>query len=137
METSSRRSHPAHLNMYRYQSFHPCDVGKSPTPPHPTPVPVGSPSRGGDVAVYVFDKNQPSLPTLLYSVLVSIAVFMTLSTVFHSINSPDNSPPSHSVLPVFFLSALLVLLSYRSLYESLLQPTYNSLWLNGLKTPTN
>ena len=28
---------------------------------------------------------------------------MALSTVFHSINSPDNSPLSHSVLPVLFL----------------------------------
>ena len=27
-------------------------------------------------------------------------VFVALSTVFHSINSPDNSPFSHSVLPV-------------------------------------
>ena len=26
-------------------------------------VPAGSPSRGGDVAVNVFDINQPSLPT--------------------------------------------------------------------------
>ena len=32
--------------------------------------PAGSPSRGGDVAVYAFDKNQPSLPTPFYSVLV-------------------------------------------------------------------
>ena len=47
--------------------------------------------------------NQPSLPTLFYSVLVSISVLMTLSTVFHSTNSPDNSPLSHSVLPVLFL----------------------------------
>ena len=64
---------------------------------------AGSPPRGGDVAVYVFDINQPSLPTPFYSVLVSISVFMTLSTVFYSINSPDNSPLSHSVLPVLFL----------------------------------
>ena len=70
-------------------------------------VPTGSPSRGGDVAVYVFDINQPSLPTPFYSALVSVSVFMALSTVFHSINSPNNSPLSHSVLPVF--SALLVL----------------------------
>ena len=63
----------------------------------------GSPSRGGDVAVYVFDINQPSLPTPLYSVHVSVSVFMALSTVFHSINSPDNSQLSHSVLPVLFL----------------------------------
>ena len=66
-------------------------------------VPGYSPSRGGDVAVDVFDINQPSLPTPFYSVLVSISVFVALSTVFHSINSPDNSPLSHSVLPVLFL----------------------------------
>ena len=66
-------------------------------------VSAGSPSRGGYVTVYVFDINQPSLPTPFYSVLVSISVFMVLSNVFHSINSPDNSPLSHSVLPVFFL----------------------------------
>ena len=46
-----------------------------------------SPSRG-DVAVYVFDIHQPSLPTPFYSVLVSVSVFMALSIVFHSINSP-------------------------------------------------
>ena len=42
-------------------------------------VPAGSPSRGGDVAVFVFDTNQPSLTTPFYSVLVSMA----LSTAFH------------------------------------------------------
>ena len=71
-------------------------------------VPAGSPSRGGAVAVYVFDINHPSLPTPFFcvpSVLLSISsVFVTLSTVFHSINSPDNSPLSHCVLPVLFLS---------------------------------
>ena len=66
-------------------------------------VPAGSPSRGRDAAVYGFNINQPSLSTPFYSVLVSISVIMTLSTVFHSINSPDNSPLSHSVLPVLFL----------------------------------
>ena len=45
-------------------------------------VPTGSPSRGEDVAVYVFNINQPSLPTLFYSVLVSLSVFMAPSTVF-------------------------------------------------------
>ena len=40
---------------------------------------AGSPSRGGDVAVYVFDVNQPSLPTPFYSVLVSVSLFMALS----------------------------------------------------------
>ena len=71
-------------------------------------VPAGSPSRGGDVAVYVFDINQPSLPNsffffFFYSVLVSVSVFMAISTVFHSINSPNNSTLSHSFLPVLFL----------------------------------
>ena len=66
-------------------------------------VPTGSSSRGGDVTVYVFDINQPSLPTPFYSILLSISVFMALSTVFRSINSPDNSPLSRSVLPVLSL----------------------------------
>ena len=50
----------------------------------------------GDVAIYVFDINQPSLPTPFYFVLVSISVFMALSTVFHFINSPDICLFSHS-----------------------------------------
>ena len=53
--------------------------------------------------VYVLDINQPSLPTLFYSVLVSVSVFMALSTVFQSTNSPEDSPLSHSVLLVLFL----------------------------------
>ena len=66
-------------------------------------VPTGSASRGGDVALYVFDINRPSLPTPFHSILVSVSVFVALSTVFHSINSPYNPPLSHSVLPVLFL----------------------------------
>ena len=65
-------------------------------------VPAGSPSRGG-VVVHVKDINQPNLPTPFYLVLVSISVFRALSTVFHSINSPDNSPLCHSVLPILNL----------------------------------
>ena len=67
--------------------------------------PSGSSSRGGDVAVYVFEINQPrwSTPFFFFSVLVSVSVFMALSTVFYSINSPDNSSLSHPVLAVFFL----------------------------------
>ena len=57
-------------------------------------VPAGSPSRGEDDVLDIFDINQPSLPTPFYSVLVSVSVFMALSTVFHSINAPDNSPLS-------------------------------------------
>ena len=45
-------------------------------------VPMGSPLRGGDVVVYVKDINRPSSPIPFYSVLVSISVFIVLSTVF-------------------------------------------------------
>ena len=83
-------------------------------------VPMGSPSCGGDVAVYVFDINQLRLPTPFYSVLVSISVFMALSNVFQSINSAGNFQLSHSVLPVLFCRIGSV--NYISLYESLLQP---------------
>ena len=38
-----------------------------------------------------------------YSLLVPVSVFMTLSTVFHFINPPDNSVLPHSVLPDLFL----------------------------------
>ena len=41
--------------------------------------------------------------SFLFSSCVCFSVFMALSTVFHSINSPDNSPFSHSVLPVLSL----------------------------------
>ena len=66
-------------------------------------VPAGSPSCGGDVKVYVYDMSYSSLPTPFYSVLVSIFVFMALSTVFDSMNSPANSALSHTVLPVIIL----------------------------------
>ena len=70
-------------------------------------VPMGSPSRGGVVVVYVFDINQQSLPTSFYSVSVSISVFVALSTVFHSINSFNNSAFSFcSSSPKSALSAL-------------------------------
>ena len=75
-------------------------------------------------------------PLLLYSVLVSAFVFMVLSTVFHSINSPNNSPLSHSVPAVLCLPYWFIKL-YISLYESLPQPWFNPLWLTWLKAPTN
>ena len=56
--------------------------------------PAGSPSRGGDVGVYNFSFSS------------SISAFTALSTVFNSMNSPDNFPLSHSVLPVLFLPYL-------------------------------
>ena len=82
-------------------------------------VPAGSPSRCGDVVVYVFGVNQESLPTPFYSLLASISVFMALSAVFHSKNSPDNSLLSHTVLPDFFLPhwSFLIIYTYIFLYE--------------------
>ena len=68
------------------------------------PVPTGSLSRGGDVTVYVKEINQQSLPSPFYSVPVPISASMALSNVFHSIHSPDNSPFSHSGLPVLSLT---------------------------------
>ena len=70
--------------------------------PSDSVVPSGLPSRGGDVQ-FMSDINQPSLPTLFYSVLVSISLFVAPLIVFHSINSPNNSPLSHTVLAVLIL----------------------------------
>ena len=54
-----------------------------------------------EIVVFVIsiDINQPSLSIPFYSVLVSVSAFtLSFSTVFHSINSHDNSLLSHSVL---------------------------------------
>ena len=56
---------------------------------------------------FMSDINQQSLSTSFYSVLVSISVFMALSTVFHVIHSPNNSP--FSLCSSSLISALLVL----------------------------
>ena len=61
-----------------------------------TSVPANSPSRGGDAVQLI-------LPTPFDSVLVSISVFMALSSAFHSTNCSHNSPVSCSVLPVLSL----------------------------------
>ena len=70
-------------------------------------VSAGSPSRGGDVTVYVWHK-----PTEL----VSFSLFVALSTVLHSINSPDNSLFSHSVLPVLCLLYWFYVFLWKSPY---------------------
>ena len=49
------------------------------------------------------DINQPSLPTSFYFVLASVSISVAHSTVFHSIDSPDNSTLSSSILLVLFL----------------------------------
>ena len=58
-----------------------------------------------------------------YPALVFISVFITLSTVFRFINSPDNSPFSHSALLVLSLPCWSYLLNTSLL--SLLQLCYN------------
>ena len=57
---------------------------------------------------FMSDINQQNLPTLFYFVLVSTSIVMALSTVFHSMNSPDNSPFSRFCYSGL-ISALLVL----------------------------
>ena len=79
-------------------------------------VPAGSSSHDGDVMVSIRHKP-PSLPIPLYSLLVSISVFLALSTVFHSINSPNNALRFHSVLLVLSLPHWSFQL-YTSLWKS-------------------
>ena len=113
----------------------------SPSTPTPTPTPHPPPGPRGLTFTWMgcyglCPRHKPTeLAHFFCSVLVSVSVFMALSTVFHSINSPDNSPLPYSVLLV--LLGLIGPFNYVSLYESLLQPWYNSLWLAGLKAPTN
>ena len=68
---------------------------------------------------FMSDINQRSLCTPFSTVLASVSVFMALAAVFHSTNSPDNSPFSDSVLPVLSL-CLIGPFNFMSLYESLL-----------------
>ena len=84
-------------------------------------VPTGLTSRGGDVAVSVFDMSQPRLPTPFHSDLVSVSVFIALSTVFRPINSPDNYL---CFLTLFFRSCFCLIgpFNYIYLYESVPQP---------------
>ena len=83
-------------------------------------VPTGSPSHGGDIALYLLDINKLSLPTPFYSVLVSVSVFIALSTVFRSIIPPTIL----RFLTLSFRSYFCLTGPFNSisLYESLLQP---------------
>ena len=84
--------------------------------------------------VVVVVLNQASLPTPLYSVLVSVSVFMAPSTVFLSTNSLR-------FLTLFVQSYLCRIghFKHTSLHESLLQPWYNpySGWLGSKHQLTN
>ena len=90
------RNHQCHHHQYRSQAYR-CVFFSVST--------AGSPSRAGGVVVNVFKTNKPSLPMhsffkYFFILFLCLFVFVALSTVFHSINAPDNSPFSHSVLPV-------------------------------------
>ena len=76
------------------------------------------------MTVYVFDRKPTELAHSFYSVLVSVSVFMALSTVFHSINSPDNSPFFVCFFTLFFWFYLCLIGPFNCifLYESLLEP---------------
>ena len=69
-------------------------------------VPTGSPSSGGDVAVYVFDINQPSLPTPFY---FCSCVCFCLKGPFNCISCHKFSWQLSAFCSSGLISALLVL----------------------------
>ena len=82
------------------------------------------------------DVNHLSLPTPFYSVLVSISVLMALSTVFHSIISPDNSP--FCDCSCCLISALLALSTvYLFMKVSFSPDIFPSGWLGSEHQLTN
>ena len=87
---------------------------------------------------FMSDINQPSLPTHFYSVPVFISVFMALSTVSHSINSPDNSPFSHSVLVVFIIIIIIYPLTTKVVGapQMISQPVFSIFLSSPLPTGT-
>ena len=98
-------------------------------------VTAGSPSRGGDVTVCVWHKPA-ELAHSFWFFLVSVSVFMALSTVFHSINSPDNTPLSLCSFGLF--SALLVLLTTNLFMKVSLSPDIILIgWLGSKHQLTN
>ena len=97
-------------------------------------VPAGSPSHSRDVAVYIFFLHKPA--KLAHSFLFWSCIYFCLYGPFNCISFNKFSQQ----LPTFSLCSSFCLIgsfNYTSLYENLLQPWYNPLWLTGLKTPTN
>ena len=87
-------------------------------------VPAGSPFRGLGCYGLCFRHKPTELAGSFFllffkSVLVSVFVFMALSTVFHSVNSSHNSPLSVSVLLVSFLPLLALSTIYLFMKVSL------------------
>ena len=65
-------------------------------------VPAGSPSRGGDAGVYVWHKPTELAHTFSFCSCVYFYLYDPFNCI-HSINSPDTSPLSSSVLLVLIL----------------------------------
>ena len=65
-------------------------------------VSAGSPSRGGNVMVYVLDINNRACRLFLFCSYVCFCLYGPFN-LFNCVNSPDISPLSHPVLPVLFL----------------------------------
>ena len=83
-----------------------------------------------------FDINQSSLPTPFYFALGILFVFIALSTVFCSINSPNNSP-LFLLCSSSLISALLVLsTAYLFLKLSLTGPRCGVLRMQEIKDPS-
>ena len=80
---------------------------------------TGSPSRVGDVAVYVFDINQPSLPTPFHSILVPISVFMSLSTLFHESHKFSWQLSAFSLCSSGLISAISVFMALSTVFHSI------------------
>ena len=104
-----------------------------------SPVLTGSPSRGGDVAVYVLRINQPSLPTpffllvFLCSVLVSVFGFYGPFSCI-SFHKFSRQLSTFSLCSSGLIShALLVLSTMYLLIKVSLSPDIILLWLIGLK----
>ena len=84
----SRKSYKSNLKCFTLYILSDVTVFRTGTPPESL---SGLILFGGDVTVHALHINQLSLPTPFYYALVSISVFMALSSVFHPMNSPDNS----------------------------------------------
>ena len=84
-------------------------------------IPVDSPSHGGDAVVYVFDINQPSLPTLLLILFLRLLLSLLPFQLYFI---PYILPTILCFLTLFFRSHFSFIgpIKYISLYESLLQP---------------
>ena len=112
-------------------------------------VPAGSPSRGGDVTVYVLHINQPSLPTLF---LLFLCLFLSLWP-FQLYFIPKFLPTTLCFLTLFFRSYICSIGPFNSISwlvvwwlvkwitwkqsEVCIQPWCNPLRLTGLTAPTN